>query len=458
MKVVIHILVSLIHVAFTLNTPTFTLLDSRSDAPIPIPNIFVTFPDGYSDNLVLNRFYSENEADGCHFLGHLENEQEACVAMTGCIGSEDIEFTIMSEHAPETNLFKWKIDGNVEVVDHPFKNGADNVITRADDAPGDPSQMKAESQIEKSLTAKSKTPPPNQKLKVKVFYDESLKTRLGSLKALKAFYDSAHVHLQAVFCHVSLGSKIKLERVGDLSLYERKEGRQLLATDQGMKDVTDFTLKNIGNANLVIYITDNDKKDSNGIAPIASLCIPSKNFKSYDLKKVGWVGKKANAWKFSINEYKSSVAAFGTLIAHEMGHNFGMEHDHDKVHGGEGSACDKRSNVMSYESARTKWSTCSKKDFQIHYDFVIEENPWCLEVLSSDACAGVTIPKTTTAKPTSPPLSKCKGDTTYVGDGTCDDNLNNAACNYDGGDCCGKNVKKFVCTVCKCLDPKFKGK
>ena len=104
-----------------MNTPTFTLLDSRSDAPIPIPNIFVTFPDGYSDNLVLNRFYSENEADGCHFLGHLENEQEACVAMTGCIGSEDVEFTLMSEHAPETSLFKWKIDGNVEVIEHPFK-------------------------------------------------------------------------------------------------------------------------------------------------------------------------------------------------------------------------------------------------------------------------------------------------------------------------------------------------
>ena len=62
-----------------------------------------------------------------------------------------------------------------------------------------------------------------------------------------------------------------------------------------------------------------------------------------------------------------------------MGHNFGMEHDHDKVHGGEGSACDKRSNVMSYESERTKWSTCSKKDFQSHYLFIIEENPWCLE-------------------------------------------------------------------------------
>ena len=41
--------------------------------------------------------------------------------MTGCIGSEDVEFTILSEHAPETGLFKWKIDGNVEVIEHPFK-------------------------------------------------------------------------------------------------------------------------------------------------------------------------------------------------------------------------------------------------------------------------------------------------------------------------------------------------
>ena len=33
---------------------------------------------------------------------------------------------------------------------------------------GDPAQMQAEAQIEKSLTTKSKTLPPNQKLKVKV--------------------------------------------------------------------------------------------------------------------------------------------------------------------------------------------------------------------------------------------------------------------------------------------------
>ena len=67
-----------------------------------------------------------------------------------------------------------------------------------------------------------------------VFYDKSLKTKLGSHKAVKSFYDSAHVHLQAAFCHVSLGTKIKLERLGEVSEYKPKNGKKLLANDQGM--------------------------------------------------------------------------------------------------------------------------------------------------------------------------------------------------------------------------------
>merc|ERR1711934_1271077 len=41
----------------------------------------------------------------------------------------------------------------------------------------------------------------------------------------------------------------------------------------------------------------------------------------------------------------------------------------------------------------------------------------------------------------------------YKGDGNCDDNNNNKGCAYDGGDCCGAQVKKDYCKVCKCLDP-----
>merc|ERR1712226_961078 len=54
------------------------------------------------------------------------------------------------------------------------------------------------------------------------------------------------------------------------------------------------------------------------------------------------------------------------------------------------------------------------------------------------------------------PKAAC-GNTKYKGDGNCDDDNNNAGCAFDGGDCCAKSlgspVKKDYCKVCKCLDP-----
>ena len=41
--------------------------------------------------------------------------------MTGCIGSEDIEFTIMSEHTSDSGLYKWTKDGNIENIEVPLE-------------------------------------------------------------------------------------------------------------------------------------------------------------------------------------------------------------------------------------------------------------------------------------------------------------------------------------------------
>ena len=53
-------------------------------------------------------------------------------------------------------------------------------------------------------------------------------------------------------------------------------------------------------------------------------------------------------------------------------------------------------------------------------------------------------------------LAAC-GQYKYKGDGNCDDDNNNADCEFDGGDCCAKSlggpVKKDYCKECKCLDP-----
>ena len=81
-----------------------------------------------------------------------------------------------------------------------------------------------------------------------------------------------------------------------------------------MLEATDFTLKNIGKADLVIYLTDNDKKGFSGIAPEGTLCIPSSQQKSVCLESgLGCHFKPANAWKYSISEYLKSVASMGKV-------------------------------------------------------------------------------------------------------------------------------------------------
>ena len=41
----------------------------------------------------------------------------------------------------------------------------------------------------------------------------------------------------------------------------------------------------------------------------------------------------------------------------------------------------------------------------------------------------------------------------WKGDKWCDDENNNEGCEWDGGDCCGPDVKTKYCSKCECLDP-----
>ena len=56
------------------------------------------------------------------------------------------------------------------------------------------------------------------------------------------------------------------------------------------------------------------------------------------------------------------------------------------------------------------------------------------------------------ATPAPSPPSNCVSSA-YKGDSYCDDANNNEGCDYDGGDCCGENVKTDFCSACECKDP-----
>lgn len=83
-----------------------------------VPMVDVTFPDGHQDKMVLHHFSPDNK-DDCNFLGHLEKDAESSLAMTGCPGIDDLEFTINSKHSGPSNMFVLKKSGDVEAVPPP---------------------------------------------------------------------------------------------------------------------------------------------------------------------------------------------------------------------------------------------------------------------------------------------------------------------------------------------------
>ena len=70
--------------------------------------------------------------------------------------------------------------------------------------------------------------------------------------------------------------------------------------------------------------------------------------------------------------------------------------------------------------------------------------------LSQGSCGGSPPPPPTTTTP--PPPPSCAA-LQWKGDTWCDDENNTEGCEWDGGDCCGPDVKTKYCEKCECLDP-----
>ena len=133
----------------------------------------VTFADGSTDFLLLNKYEG---LDG-HFIGHLENEPDACVAMVN--HPEHSELTIMSNNRKMgSSMFKWNKNGIVEVIPEIFSNGGgqkdivlrENIEQNDDDElVGDQETQNKLNEIEQTMTdEQAANVPVTAKLQVKV--------------------------------------------------------------------------------------------------------------------------------------------------------------------------------------------------------------------------------------------------------------------------------------------------
>ena len=106
--------------------PTITVRqDERS--LYAIPKIAITFPDGHEDELILEKHFPNEEArmenkEHCNYFGHLKNDPQACVAVTGCYGHDKLDFTIMSDNSLYQNKFVLEKNGQSKAIKNQMVN------------------------------------------------------------------------------------------------------------------------------------------------------------------------------------------------------------------------------------------------------------------------------------------------------------------------------------------------
>ena len=94
--------------------------------------------------------------------------------------------------------------------------------------------------------------------------------KLGSASAIEAYWNAAAPHLQARYCHSTLGTKIKVERVGNFKHYA---GKTLTATNANIRSMFDDTANDIGDADLITYMSyESNQYGVIGIAFTGVIC------------------------------------------------------------------------------------------------------------------------------------------------------------------------------------------
>jgi len=278
----------------------------------------------------------------CLFEGKVEEEEAALAAVIGCHNSSKTLLTISSSQVPGGILDLSLIDGitynialNNGTVFHGQrrKRGADSEKDYL---------VPPKNPLQGSIAPFQEALPSRVTLKTDIKYDNSLLKHFGySHEKTKEFLNRVVSLAKVWMSHESIVMKVDI-KVGEVDHIDetiRASGYHIRNLfHRGFPSHTSFFCK------------DFTRGSTLGIAYVRSAC----DYRGYAI---------------NINELYTRYDAeqsTAKVFAHELGHNIGMLHDFEDVHGGHGGPCDGRG-LMSYHGAKDKWSACSNDDFEAYW-------------------------------------------------------------------------------------------
>ena len=389
--------VALISAVLASNNLKFELMESNSFDHLRLK---VTFPDNREDAMKLERFYLNTaekleRVEKCRFVGHLESNHKSSIALTGCVGTEDVLITILSSNPMIQKMFLWKMDGEVEELKEDFED-----LMRDDDEDEPDNEVDIEtpdSIIDKKHCALELEGnivgliSPELTLEVTVGYEDNfLASYAGDHDEAVATIEATLTHAQAFFYAESLQTRITLRTNGDITYWP---DQRMTAKGNFMKQFANLLRANadsVPDADSHVLFTCHGLLNVLGVAPD-------------DLPPVDKVAGMASFGNVCAGNYGSrtivergkggtGMGMIGILL-HELGHNLGMGHNGEyekKIEGIPAGLCkiDKtgdRRPIMRYASddwvpRDLTWTICNRCDLLRNFHKkLIKSGEYCLD-------------------------------------------------------------------------------